>query len=96
MDNKQIVTDILDASIKAYNSPLDPGQHLKNSDEVVIHGSGSSLDSLEFVNFVVIVESEFEARVGKTIFIVDEHAMGGSDNPFRTLGSLKNLLLTKL
>lgn len=96
MDFNSLADDIISQSIESFNQMVEPSQQIKNSGDTVIFGSGSNLDSLGFVNFIVTIESEVDSKLNKTIFIVDEHALEMAENPFRTIGSLKNLLVEKL
>jgi len=96
MDYKNVVDEIITQSIETFNQMVEPSQHLKNSEDTIIFGTGSTLDSLGFVNFIVTIESEVDSKLNKTIFIVDEQALEMADNPFRTISSLKNLLGEKL
>jgi acyl carrier protein len=92
----KILDEIMSLAIESFNETVEPDHQIKNSDETIIFGPGSTLDSLGFVNFIVTIESEIDSKLNKTVFIVDEQALGMAENPFRTIGSLKNLLVEKL
>lgn len=96
MDFHKAVDEILNQAIDAFNQTVDPDQQLSHSDSTVIFGPESNLDSLGFVNFIVTIEAEVDSKLNKTIFIVDEESMEMAENPFRTIKSLKELLLHKI
>jgi acyl carrier protein len=96
MDFQKAVDEIITQSILSFNQTVDTEQQLQNSNSTIIFGPGSNLDSLGFVNFIVTIESEVDSNLNKTIFIVDEEAMEMAENPFRTIESLKKLLVKKL
>jgi hypothetical protein len=96
MDFNTALNEIISNSVEAFNETVESAHQLKNSNETIIFGPGSTLDSLGFVNFIVTIESEIDSKFNKTIFIVDEQALEMVENPFRTIGSLKKLLIEKL
>jgi acyl carrier protein len=96
MDFQKAVNEIIAQSVSSFNQTVDAEQQLINADSTVIFGPGSNLDSLGFVNFIVTIEAEVDSSLNKTIFIVDEESMEQSENPFRTIESLKKLLVKKL
>jgi hypothetical protein len=96
MDFQKAVDEIISQSITSFNQTVESEQQLQNSNSTIIFGPGSNLDSLGFVNFIVTIEAEVDSHLNKTVFIVDEEAMGMPENPFRTIESLKKLLVKKL
>ena len=96
MDFQKAVDDIITQSISSFNQTVESDQQIQNSNSTVIFGPGSNLDSLGFVNFIVTIEAEIDSTLNKSIFIVDEESMESAENPFRTIESLKALLIKKI
>ena len=59
-------------------------------------GKDAGLDSLGLVNLIVLVEEKIQQGFGVGITLVDERAMSQSKSPFRTLGSLSELVEEQL
>lgn len=64
------------------------GEEIARDRETPLLGKGSALDSLAVVTFLVSVEEQIAAEIGKEIRLVDERAMSRRSSPFRTLGTL--------
>ncbi len=69
----------------------DDGLVRKSPDTLLMGGEGS-LDSLAFVNLVVAVENEIQRRTHKSVVLVNEQTLEGDEHPFRTVGTLANLI----
>lgn len=59
-------------------------------------GENTQLDSLDFVNIIVAVETKVEAAFGKHITLVDEKAFSSTRSPFRTVGTLITFIEERL
>ena len=57
-------------------------------DETRLLGSGSSIDSLDLVNIVVVLEDKVEEEYGKSVTIANEDAMSRAKSPFVNVESL--------
>jgi acyl carrier protein len=53
-----------------------------------LYGSGSPLDSLALVRFIVEIETAVEERFGVPVVLADDRALSQKQSPFRTIGSL--------
>ena len=61
-----------------------------------LFGGEVGIDSLSLVRLVAAVERAAEARFGKNIVLADEKAMSMRNSPFRTAGTLAELLCARL
>jgi acyl carrier protein len=64
-------------------------------DEILV-GEQSALDSLGFVQFIIFIEQKIEEEFGVQISIVDEKAFAQKNNPFKTVGSLLEFIVSRL
>jgi len=62
--------------------------HLKKGVNTALFGKDGKLDSLGFVNLLVIIEQNIEDEFDVSITIANEKAMSEKNNPFRTIGTL--------
>jgi acyl carrier protein len=83
----QSVSEVLDAKGEDSKSVVE---------DTVIFGSNSTIDSLDLVNVIVVVEEAIADKTGKQITIVDEASLISGNSPFRTVGSLSQLIQERL
>ena len=84
------VLEIIYESIDELNKDLEPNEQIQKSNEAIIFGKESSLDSMGLVNLITIIEQKLEEESGDFIAIADERAMLMESSPFRTVETLKN------
>ena len=61
-------------------------------DATPLFGGDDGIDSLSLVRLVADIERAAERELGKTIVLADERAMSRRNSPFRTVGTLSELL----
>jgi len=83
-------------AIDEINKDLPEKHKLKKSLDCVIYGSQDSLDSLELVDFVVLVEQKIDDQLGNTISLTDDKAMSQKVSPFRTIDTLVDYITNLL
>lgn len=86
MDTLKLIYDAIDE----VNLDLEDENKIEKSEDTQLFGTGKSLDSLELVNLITIIEQKIEEETGDFISLADERAMSMSESPFKTVGSLKN------
>jgi hypothetical protein len=87
-----IFESIILPAVEEYNQTFGPSSQVHKSREALLSGQGGPLDSLELVNFVVVVERQIHAATGKEFRLVTEEALSMKDSPFLTLGSLERFI----
>lgn len=90
------VLQIIYDSIDELNTDLEAGEHLSKTEETSIFGAGDSLDSLQLVNLITIIEQRLEDETGEFISLADEKAMSLEESPFKTVATLKAYIETLL
>ena len=61
-----------------------------------LFGGPNGIDSLSLVRLVAEIEREAEAELGQRVLLADERAMSQRSSPFRTVGTLGELLAQRL
>lgn len=61
-----------------------------------LFGGDDGIDSLSLVRLVADIERAAELAIGKTVILADERAMSRRHSPFRTVGTLSELLYERL
>lgn len=92
MDNDILST--IFAAIDEVNGQSAGGVKIEKKLETPLLARGSGLDSLEFVNLIVAIEGQLEARMGLSVVLVDEDSVALQEHPFRTVGSLASYVET--
>lgn len=87
---RERVLDIVYGVMEELNEERASELRLPLSQDTVIFGSNSNLDSLGLVNLIVGVEQGILEKLGLEIIIANEKAMSRKRSPFRTVGSLVN------
>jgi acyl carrier protein len=64
----------------------------KVSEDTELFGGTDGIDSLSLVRIVAEIEREAEEKFEKRIVLADERAMSRRNSPFRTVGTLAELL----
>ncbi len=76
------------SAIDELNQSRPADRQIGKSDETVLYGAGSVMDSLGLVNLIVSIESAVGERFGVAITLADEKAMSLRNSPFRSVGTL--------
>lgn len=83
-------------SIEELNHDLEENEKLEKSPDTELFGTGDSLDSLQLVHFITILEQNLEDAIGNYIALADERAMSMSESPFKTVQTLAEYIETLL
>ena len=88
---KKIVQSIYN-SVDSLNTQLPTEEHIAKSNDTMLFGSDSKIDSLDLINLIVAVEQNIEDEFDIPITLADERAMSQENSPFRTVGSLADYI----
>ena len=83
-------------AIDEINDLLPLEKHLIKSPATVLFGLNGKLSSIEFVSFIVEVEQSIEENLEITLTIANEKAFSQENNPFKTVQTLTDYLVTLL
>ena len=90
MRNK--IINVIYSSIDELNSQNEQENHLSKTENTVIFGKESKLDSLGLVNFIVSLEQEINDEFDVEISLADEKAMSQENSPFRNILTLADYI----
>jgi acyl carrier protein len=82
------VVECIYAAVDEVNLDRDGKPELGRSLDTPIQGSGSELDSLGLINFVVAVEENVDREFGVPITLADDRALSLEPSPFESIGAL--------
>lgn len=87
---------LVKAAIEELNEELDYDTLRGVTEETPIYGGDDGIDSLSLVALVVGLEREVEKAFGKRILLADQKAVSMRHSPYRTAGSLTDLIAARL
>ena len=96
MLSMQQIRGIVNDSLNAINEEKAEGSKIPISDDTVLLGTGTLLDSLDFVLLVTNVEEGLQNLTGQEVAIGADLQSFEEENPFRTVATLSNHIETIL
>lgn len=72
------------------------GTNIKQSQDTVLYGEGSELDSIDFVSLIVSIEDSIHNEFDTLISLTAEKAMSKRNSPFRTIDTLTDYVIELL
>ena len=81
--------------IDEVNGQFPKEQRLNRSEDTVLVGPSSRLNSLGVISFIVATEQKIEESFGKQVTLTDERTLSMDESPFRNIGMLAEYI-TKL
>ncbi|MCX6250462.1 MAG: hypothetical protein NTX61_06900 [Bacteroidetes bacterium] len=96
MITKSKLLHIIYNCIDELNLQNEPDKQLLKTEETVIFGKASPLDSLGLVNLIVALEDAVNDELNIEIILADERAMSMESSPFKTVSTLADYILLLL
>lgn len=90
----QQIKDLVRESLITLNEEKKEDQKIPVCDDTVLLGSGTLLDSLDFIVLVTNIEERLHTLTGREIQLVADLPSSQEDNPFRTIGTLSRHIAT--
>lgn len=72
----------------SFDSEGHSANKLNKSEETVLFGHGSVLDSFELVGLILAIESKITQEFSITVTLANEKAMSQMNSPFRSVAAL--------
>ena len=94
MLTKEEVQNIIRDSIIAINEEKQGGEQISVAEDTVLMGSGTVLDSLDFILLVTNIEERLYASTKQQIQLVQDMGAFDNNNPFRTAASLSDHIIS--
>jgi acyl carrier protein len=94
MNGKTI--ELVKSAVKDLSDELGYESLREPSTDTVLFGGAEGIDSLSLVQIVAQVERLAEEEFAKRVVLADERAMSRRSSPFRTVGTLAELLEERL
>ena len=93
MVTKSKILDIIYQCIDDLNIQNGSDIQLSKTEETIIFGKASPLDSLGLVNLIVSLEDAVNDEFNLEIILADERAMSLETSPFKTVSTLADYIL---
>ena len=95
MLEKEQILEIIYKAIEDLNEENHQHQ-LEKSDNVILLGKGSQLDSIGFVSLISYIEDYIEEEADIVVTLVNEKSIAIEPSPFRTIDTLTKYILSCL
>ena len=92
MMSRQRILESIYRAVELMNRSLPDTERLGMSEETVLYGPGTKLDSLGLVTLIVNTEQQVADDFGTTVTLASEKALSQRNSPFRTIGSLASYI----
>lgn len=90
------VLDLVKATVEELNSELGY-DHLSNvTADSDLFGGANGVDSLSLVRIIAEVERAASEEFGRPVVLADERAMSRRNSPYRTVGTIAELVRERL
>jgi len=76
------------SAVDALNKQLPKGDQIEKFSDAPLYGNGGRLESLDFVTFVMEVETKIQDEFGIELVLTEEDLLSKQRSPFLTLGTL--------
>ncbi|MCD6068739.1 MAG: acyl carrier protein [Bacteroidetes bacterium] len=90
MRNK--IIELIYSSIDELNAQNEADSQLTKTEDTVIFGKDSNIDSLGLVNLIVSLEQAVNDEFNTEISLADERAMSQENSPFSTVSTLADYI----
>jgi len=88
MLNKSQILDLIKESLMAVNDEKKLGEKIPVSNDTILIGKGTLLDSLDFILLITNVEERVSIAANKDIHVSTDIEVFQEDNPFNTMETL--------
>lgn len=91
--NKEKALEIVIENVKNLIETFPSDQQFEISEDTILFGNGSLIDSLSLVTVIVDLETVFASDYDQEISLTDDRAMTRAISPFDSVGSLVDYIV---
>lgn len=88
MANQERIEKAVYEAIDEINNQLPGGVRVEKSSDATLYGKSGKLESLDFVTFIMEVETKIQDEFGIDFVLTDENLLSKEKSPFLTVGTL--------
>lgn len=90
-------TDVLNLIGEAIDESNQVNEtEIQKTPETILVGTGSELDSMDFIALIVAIEGKLSDKYGISVSITAEKALSRQNSPFRTIDTLADYIMELL
>jgi len=86
------ISRLIYETIDEINEQSPPDRKISKSEQTVIVGEGSALDSLGIINFLVSLEERVAAFTGRSVTLLNDEVLSDPARPLRTLALIEKFI----
>lgn len=88
MSDRERIERVIYEAIDELNNHLPKGARVEKSHDAPLYGPAGALESLDFVDFIMDVESRVGREFGIDVMLTDDDLLSKQRSPFSTVGTL--------
>jgi acyl carrier protein len=88
MADRERIERVVYEAIDELNKHLPKGTRVEKSPAAALYGPDGALESLDFVDFIMDVESRVGSEFGIDVMLTDDDLLSKQRSPFATVGTL--------
>lgn len=96
MNSTNPAYELVKSTVEALSGELGYPSLREVSADTPLFGGQDGIDSLSLVRIVAEIERAAEQKLNKRVVLADERAMSRRNSPFRTVGTIAELLQERL
>lgn len=96
MDLRNDVLQIIFEALKSLNEELPTDQQVALSENTLLFGGESTIDSLSLVSVIVDVETAISTQFDRPVALTDDRAMSREPSPFTSVRTLTDFVVELL
>lgn len=89
---KTEILNLIYQAVDLLNEQFDGEKIVEKKPSTILFGKSAAIDSIELVNFIVLLEEKMEEVFNIQIILADERAFQTQNSPFETIQSLTKYL----
>ena len=94
--NRDEVLAAIYRAVDEVNTLAAPDRQLPKSEDTLLLGKGSLLDSMGVVNLIVEVEGQVASTTGASVSLTDPELLEKEDNPLESIGKLADYIVQEI
>lgn len=82
------ILDLVYQAIDEMNEQFDGEKTLIKSENTLLYGKTTAVDSIELINLIVLLEQKLEEKFNVHVVLADERVLQMRNNPFESVKSI--------
>jgi hypothetical protein len=90
------IEKLIHETIDEINEQTPADRRIEKSSQAVIVGTGSTLDSLGIINFLISLEAKVAVLTGTSVSLLNDDTLNDPNGPLRTVESIEKFISERI